>query len=312
MKIALLAKNKILNTVSQELCAGIVFASNASIVWADLKERFNKVDGSRIYFLLREIVTHVQNLSSISVYFSRLKLLWDDFDALVPFASYVCEVARENSTLLSQQRLFQMLMGLNDTYSMVRSYILLMKPLPTVNQAYNMLVQEEGQRQHSSGSTQILAEPTALYTSSNSQGHNQFKKKFNGICDYCHIKGHRRDSCYRLIGYPPNLKFTKRNGLGVRQTANSATFENGSERTVQPASTQAPTFTAEQYQKILSLLGKDPIVKGTAHMAYSPVICDPSSIIQLPNGNSTSVTHIGSCKMSSTRFLKNWRDEDDW
>ncbi|KAK8711538.1 hypothetical protein V6N13_146819 [Hibiscus sabdariffa] len=41
----------ILNTVNKELSAGIVFASSATLVWKDLKERFNKVDGSRIFFL---------------------------------------------------------------------------------------------------------------------------------------------------------------------------------------------------------------------------------------------------------------------
>ncbi|GMJ01569.1 hypothetical protein HRI_003826100 [Hibiscus trionum] len=330
----------ILNTVSQELSAGIVFVSNASIVWADLKERFNKVDGSRIYFLHREIVTHVQNLSSISVYFSRLKLLWDEYDALVPFATCDCEVARDNSLLLNQQRLFQMLMGLNDTYSMVRSQILLMKPLPTVNQAYNMLVQEEGQRQYSSVSTQNLAEPTALYSSSGAQGYGQFRKKFNGICDHCHLKGHKKESCYRLIGYPPDFKFNRKGGGNVRQAANSATVENSTEGAAQMATTtqstvnqQTPTFTAEQYQQILSLLGKDPIVKGTAHMAgmvsgglaqewildtgatnhmtynldllTAPIKCDSSSNVQLPNGNSTSVSHIGTCNLTSTKVLKN-------
>ncbi|KAK5812394.1 hypothetical protein PVK06_027823 [Gossypium arboreum] len=54
MRIALLAKK------NQELSAGIVFASSTALVWSDLNEHFDKVDASRIYFLYREIVTHVQ------------------------------------------------------------------------------------------------------------------------------------------------------------------------------------------------------------------------------------------------------------
>ncbi|GMJ02442.1 hypothetical protein HRI_003913400 [Hibiscus trionum] len=75
----------ILNTVSQELSAGIVFASNASLVWLDLKERFDKIDGSRIFFLHRQIATTSQGDSSISTYFTKLKLLWDEYTVLVPF-----------------------------------------------------------------------------------------------------------------------------------------------------------------------------------------------------------------------------------
>ncbi|XP_016724847.1 uncharacterized protein [Gossypium hirsutum] len=47
----------ILNSVSKELSAGILFTSSATLVWKDLKERFDKVDGSRVYFLHREITT---------------------------------------------------------------------------------------------------------------------------------------------------------------------------------------------------------------------------------------------------------------
>lgn len=34
----------IMNTVSKELLSGIVYASNVAMVWADLKERFDKID----------------------------------------------------------------------------------------------------------------------------------------------------------------------------------------------------------------------------------------------------------------------------
>ncbi|XP_039043324.1 uncharacterized protein LOC120182402 [Hibiscus syriacus] len=53
----------ILNTVSIELSTGIMFASSAEVVWKDMKEWFDKVDGSRIYFLHREIATLSQSTS---------------------------------------------------------------------------------------------------------------------------------------------------------------------------------------------------------------------------------------------------------
>ncbi|KAH0700452.1 hypothetical protein KY285_014699 [Solanum tuberosum] len=28
-------------------------------------------------------------------------------------------------------------------------------------------------------------------------------------CDFCHLKGHTREKCYKLIGYPPDFKFTR-------------------------------------------------------------------------------------------------------
>ncbi|KAL3344856.1 hypothetical protein AABB24_024015 [Solanum stoloniferum] len=84
----------IMNTVSKELLSGIVYASYAAIVSEDLKERFDKVDGSRIYQLHRDICTIHQGNLTVSAYFTKLRLLWDEFDALVPPPSYNCDRSR--------------------------------------------------------------------------------------------------------------------------------------------------------------------------------------------------------------------------
>lgn len=39
----------ILNTVSRDIFCGIVCATYASVVWSDLKEQFDKVNGSHIF-----------------------------------------------------------------------------------------------------------------------------------------------------------------------------------------------------------------------------------------------------------------------
>lgn len=62
----------IMNRVSKELLSGIVYVSDTVMVWADLKEQFNKVDGSRTYQLHREICTINQGNMSVPAYFSKL------------------------------------------------------------------------------------------------------------------------------------------------------------------------------------------------------------------------------------------------
>ncbi|XP_075083647.1 uncharacterized protein LOC142167382 [Nicotiana tabacum] len=74
----------IMSTVSPELVNGIVYANNAHEVWTDLQDRFDKINGSRIYNLHREIPTISQGTSNVSAYHSRLKLLWDEYSALIP------------------------------------------------------------------------------------------------------------------------------------------------------------------------------------------------------------------------------------
>ena len=45
----------ILNSISKDLGNGMVYFHNAYLLWEDLKERFDKVSGTRIFSLHREI-----------------------------------------------------------------------------------------------------------------------------------------------------------------------------------------------------------------------------------------------------------------
>ncbi|GAV83514.1 UBN2_3 domain-containing protein, partial [Cephalotus follicularis] len=133
----------IMNTVSKEIYNGIIYSTDAFTVWTDLRERFNKVNGSRIFSLHREITCTTQGNLSISAYYSKLKQLWDEYDSLVTLPSCGCQTAKAYVEHDQQHKLFQFLMGLNDSYSNIRSQILLMSSLPTLGQAYSLINQEE-------------------------------------------------------------------------------------------------------------------------------------------------------------------------
>lgn len=65
----------IMNAVGKELLSSIIYASNELKVWIDLKENFDTVNGSRGFYLHREIVTLAQGTLSVSDYFSRMRNL---------------------------------------------------------------------------------------------------------------------------------------------------------------------------------------------------------------------------------------------
>ncbi|XP_075076488.1 uncharacterized protein LOC142163133 [Nicotiana tabacum] len=110
----------IMNTVSPELLSGIVYASNTHLVWEDLKERFDKVNRVRIFQLHREIATISQGTDSVSTYFTKLKELWAEYDAMVLIPN-----SKEYVEQLQQQRLMQFLSGLNETCDQARRQILM-------------------------------------------------------------------------------------------------------------------------------------------------------------------------------------------
>ncbi|XP_049414660.1 uncharacterized protein LOC125877400 [Solanum stenotomum] len=93
----------IMISVSRELLSGIVYASSAQQIWTDLKERFDKVDGSRIFYLHKEIATLSHRQLSISNYFFRLKELWMEFDSLIPCPGCACEASKTYATHFKYQ-----------------------------------------------------------------------------------------------------------------------------------------------------------------------------------------------------------------
>ena len=114
-------------------------------------------------------------------------------------------------------------MGLNDSYSTVTSQILITEPLPAINKAYSLILQEEKRRQI--GQTDLVIEPTALYANNFNpkgfQGHQGWNqrgthgsqgakggnsKKERPVCTYYGIMGHVADKCYKLHGYPLGYK----------------------------------------------------------------------------------------------------------
>nr|XP_009631844.1 uncharacterized protein LOC104121529 [Nicotiana tomentosiformis] len=100
--------------------------------------------------LQKELSDLVQGTSDVAGYYTKVKKIWDELDTLNTCIHCTCECncGGKSRTLKSLQdgRLIQFLRGLNDAYSAVRSNILMITPLPSVNQAYSLLIQDEKQR----------------------------------------------------------------------------------------------------------------------------------------------------------------------
>lgn len=82
----------------------------------------------------------------MSSYFSKLKDLYEEFEALVPALGCDCDKSKEYVLHLQKLKLFQFLMGLNESYTYARNQVFLMTPLPYVNQAYAMVISDESHK----------------------------------------------------------------------------------------------------------------------------------------------------------------------
>ncbi|XP_070026709.1 uncharacterized protein LOC142182337 [Nicotiana tabacum] len=226
------------STVASELVPSIMYASSAKKVWDEFKERFDTDNLTRIYQLWTDIASLKQGTESVTSYFSKMKDLWDELDILAQLPSCDGEESRPYVEHLVRQRLLQFLMGLNESYSQVRSNILQKRPVLSVIQAYAVAIQEESQR--TLGVVETNKEPLTILA-----GRGQmFKGKKPGlICEHCGYKGHLKENCYKIIGYPPDFKSKKKEQLGTyKPFANNANTDAGAEARNQP---QGNYLTAE-------------------------------------------------------------------
>lgn len=76
---------------------------------------------------------------------------------------------------LQDERLIKFLMGLNDTYSQARGNILMINPLPNINLAYSLILQDEHHQENymnppiPSDSTDFMAETGGFMTGNRTQ-----------------------------------------------------------------------------------------------------------------------------------------------
>ncbi|KAJ0454166.1 putative transcription factor interactor and regulator CCHC(Zn) family [Helianthus annuus] len=238
----------LLNSVSEELYLGQVFSKLASEVWVDLKETYDKVDGSIVYDLYKKINCITQNGSSVSEYYHKLNTMWKQFDAVLQLPTCSCQAAKDFNDFSTLIKLMQFLMGLDDVYQPVRTSLLTREPLPTVKVAFSIVSREESHR-NSSGNSKGQ---NVSFVSKTNQSFEQKRKDYKGPnpnlkCTHCHKIGHTVDRCFELVGYPSGSK--KKPGGQTGKTFSNSKSNVSSLPSVSP-------FSPEQVAKLLSLLGE--------------------------------------------------------
>ncbi|XP_075092287.1 uncharacterized protein LOC142172541 [Nicotiana tabacum] len=196
------------STIADELMASIMYASSAKKVWSEFEERFDRSNLTRIFHLWTEIATLRQGTESVTSYYSKMKDCWDELDVLAPLPSCDCEESLPYVVHLGSQRLLQFLMGLNESYSNLRSNLLARRPIVSVNKAYAIVSQEESQRLL--GVVDVNKEPLTMLTGRTYQGFKPKKPGVGIICEHCDYKGHLKENCYKIVGYPQDFKSKKK------------------------------------------------------------------------------------------------------
>ncbi|XP_024006280.1 uncharacterized protein LOC112082872 [Eutrema salsugineum] len=126
-------------------------------------------------------------------------------------------------------------MGLNEGYEPTRRHILVLKPIPSIEDVFNMITQDERQKNikpsprvdnvafQASGPA-----PGTLYNEGYNPGYytgpdenaayattyNNQRPQQKPMCTHCGRLGHTIQKCYKLNGYPPGHKFAQKQPQG--------------------------------------------------------------------------------------------------
>ncbi|KAF5450238.1 hypothetical protein F2P56_030605 [Juglans regia] len=222
------------NSINPTLKSSIALVDNAQQIWTELKDRFTQQNGHRIFQLKKALTGLQQDTDSVSVYFGKLKTIWDELIIYDPMPNCSCGKLVVLLDRYKRDCVIQFLMGLNDSYNITRDQIMLLDPLPPINKKFSMIQQQEMHHlvlhgQPSADSMALVVnQPYPPYkpfsrptqppkrdrpfcTHYKIQGHtldNCFKVRNAQapICKHCHLKGHLADKCYKVHGYPPGHK----------------------------------------------------------------------------------------------------------
>jgi hypothetical protein len=265
-----------MNSVDPSIAQSIVFMENASDVWLDLKERFSRGDFVRVSELQQEIYALTQDSESVTSFYSKLKTLWEELEIYMPVPVCTCPVrcscdamriARSNHHLLQAMRF---LTGLNDSFSIVKSQILLLDPLPPMTKIFSMVLQFERQN-----CVVNLDDSKALVNAADGKSHGANRSNSSTgtkrYCTYCHKSNHFVENCFQKNGVPPHMRKLYPSSNNVAAEGGDRVTDSSSAVHDSKGVSTTPSFTQEQYDKLVNLIQLSSIAQCSVPMASNQV-----------------------------------------
>ncbi|KAL2904693.1 Retrovirus-related Pol polyprotein from transposon RE2, partial [Bienertia sinuspersici] len=324
-----------IGSMTSHVKESVMYVRNARDMWMQLERRFSLTNGTRKYKLNKVVYDLRQKEQSVTEYYTTMKSLWDELDAmsnLPPITVMTLEVqtfVNARNKQRDEERLFQFLNGFDDDYGSERSHILMFSPLPSVEEACARFVQEEAQRE-------ILKEDKAEIETGAMMG-----KKIEE-CAVCGLKGHTKEKCWKVIGYPrwhlkhKRMQKGESTGTGAKWNRGRQA-EGGAKWAANAQSEEKIDITAKKLEKLMKVAPTANLSEEgetsfacmvfccnvntiehkwimntgtTDHMTANPHILfekEPvkgKTKINLPTGKSTCITCKGKVKLENGLVIK--------
>ncbi|KAL0445627.1 UNVERIFIED_CONTAM: hypothetical protein Slati_1690600 [Sesamum latifolium] len=148
-----------------------------------------------------------------------------------------------------EERLYQFVMALNDSYGVISSNILCKDLLSSLSNAYSLLTSKE----------MTLGRPLIelVAFNVNNDGHRGKGQNKKSWCEHCKKPNHTKKNCFELVGYPANWQ-RKKKEKSVAHAAIAEIKENDMAQAQSHQQHVYPTsLSQEQFDQLLSLLVRE-------------------------------------------------------
>ena len=284
----------IMNSVSKKIGQSLLFIPTAEGIWNSLMSRFKQDDAPRVYEIEQRLDNIQQGALDVSSYYTELVTLWEEYRNYVELHVCTCGKCECNVAVLWEKlqhrsRVTKFLMGLNESFESTRRHILMLKPIPSIEDVFNMVTQDERQKNikpmksesvvfQASDNVQDQASFAGSYDNAAFAIHNGYKPRpSRPLCTYCGQSGHVIQKCFKKHGYPPGYIPGFKSSGAYQQQSNNPQF-------------QAPT----QFQP----RGQTPTPKFQSH-AVANVITGSS----MPPATSTGLMDVNQLTMDQVQKL---------
>ncbi|XP_026384901.1 uncharacterized protein LOC113280497 [Papaver somniferum] len=127
----------------------------------------------------------------------------------------ICQLKSALSNYPARRRLSPLLIGLDGMYSSLREQLLARDPLPTIDAAYQAVVNSERLRMGDVLLSKEAQENVMTFKVQQDQTTTTSTYDATKFCKHCNRVGHSEDGCFQIIGYPEWWGERSRGGSGV-------------------------------------------------------------------------------------------------
>ncbi|CAL5430126.1 unnamed protein product [Camellia sinensis] len=208
----------LIHSMVPEIGEGYLSMDTAQDIWEAVATTYSrKGNFSQTFELRRSIDRSVQGEMTILQYFTFLSNGWKRLDHLQEYKPVCPTDSAGYRKFVEQVRVFKFLEGLNVVFDPVRSRVLGMDALPSLQEAFAYVQNEESRRSAmlpaaSSDRSALVSAPSR----DGDRGSRPPSEKDTLFCDFCRRPRHTRETCWKLHGQPSGGRGDRSSSRGGR------------------------------------------------------------------------------------------------